>query len=366
MSDMRPARVLHLIPHLGQGGAEACLAALLACHQPDLEQAVCTLIAKAPHFDVPVPLYEGTGQRGVASLSLALHVRRSVRNFQPDLLHCWMYHANLLSLAALGTGTRILWSIHGSRPDRLPKSMTRVVSATCARLSGLVPDRIIYVANSARAEHEALGYVGSRGVVIPNGVDLDRFHPSATIPLSSDIDRPLRLGLVARYDPEVKGHHFFIDVLAKHPLRDKVELVMAGDGCDAAPALRAHLARVGLLPQTRLIGPVGAVERLYAELDILVLPSRSEALPMVVLEAAAMGLVVCASQVGDIPLLGLPQDALFKPGDQDDCARALGVAARLARRPDEALRQRARVESRFGITAVARRYRTLYQEVAQI
>ncbi len=286
-------------------------------------------------------------------------VRRAVQEVQPDVLHCWMYHANLLGLAALGSGARILWSVHSASPWAINKQMTRWVSTACARLSGLVPDRIVYVAEAARRAHEAAGYAAARGLVIPNGIDMERFRlPAAPRPQGGR----LRLGVVARYDP-VKGHHFLIDVLARHPLRDRIELVLAGQGCDTAPALREHLAQVGLLERTELHGAVAAVETLYASLDILALPSRSEALPMAVLEAAATGLTVCASRVGDVPRIGLPEETLFAPCDAADCARALGAAISRCAQPNERDAQRALVLDRFDVTTAAARYAALYRAV---
>lgn len=354
-------RVLHLIPHLGQGGAEAALATLLAAPQPDIEHAVCTMIAAPQHFDVAQSVLHGTGSRGSPSPALALHLRRALLEVRPHVLHCWMYHANLLSLASLGFGVRIIWSLHAERPNAF-KQMTRWVSAACARLSPILPDRIIYVAETARAYHEAAGYAAARGIVIPNGINTERFRPT-TMP------RPrhgmIRLGMVARYDPAVKGHHFLIEVLARHPLRSRLQIVFAGAGCDTAPELRDHLEAAGLLGQARLLGALTQIEQLYADLDLLVLPSRSEALPMSLLEGAATGLVVCASRVGDIPRLGLPEETLFEPDDAFGCARALEAAAALVRRPEVALRQRALIEARFGIDNVARRYAELYRGVAE-
>lgn len=353
--------MLHLIPHLGQGGAEAALAALLATPQPGVEHAVCTMIDAPSHFAVDQPVFRGPGRRGRPSPALALHLRRAVRAFRPHVLHCWMYHANLLSLASVGSGARILWSIHSERPCALGQRMTRWVSAACARFSSVAPHRIVYVADTARSHHEAAGYHPSRSVVIPNGIDTARFRLPSTPRPRDDV---LRLGLIARYDPDVKGHHFLIDRIAAHPLRDRVRLTFAGQGCDDAAPLREHLAATGLLERAHVHGAVPDVERLYEELDILVLPSRSEALPMTLLEGAATGLVVCASRVGDITRLGLPEEALFEPDDAAGFARALDAAADLARRPAAAERQRSLIEPRFGIGTIASRYADLYRETA--
>ncbi len=355
-------RVLHLIPSLGQGGAEAAMANLIATYQPGIDHAVSTMIDVPSHFRIAQPIFYGKGRRRQPSPALILQLRRALRRVRPHILHCWMYHANLLSIASLGSNVRVLWSVHSERPDNLSNLMTRLVSATCAQLSPIIPDRIVYVAETARIHHETNGYATAASVVIPNGIDMFRFKIPVT---PRPQDNLLRIGMVARYDPTVKGHHFLIDVLATHPLRDRLEIIFAGQGCDTAVQLKNHLASVGLLERTRLLGAVTSIETIYAELDVLALPSRSEALPMTLLEGAAMGLTICASRVGDIPRLGLPEEALFEPDDAADCARALDAAAALAHRPGESLRQRSLVASQFSIGTVARRYAELYRSLVK-
>lgn len=355
-------RVLHLIPDLSQGGAEAALATLLAAPRSGIEHAVCMMVNEPCHFPVKQKIFHCNGRRGMPTPALILGLRRAMREVRPHVLHCWMYHANMLSVAALGLGADVIWSIHSESPAVLGRSMTRTVSIACARLSSVLPRRIVYVADAARENHEAMGYDAGRGMVIHNGIDTVRFDlPSVPRPQGGVV----RLGMIARYAPAVKGHHFLIDVLASHPLRHGMQLLFAGQGCDTAPELRDHLAAAGLLERTRLLGAVATVERLYAELDILVLPSQSEALPMTILEGAATGLTICASRVGDIGRLGLPEAALFERGNAADCARALDAAVALARRPGEAQRQRSLIESRFRNETFADRYTDLYRSIGK-
>jgi glycosyltransferase involved in cell wall biosynthesis len=192
---------------------------------------------------------------------------------------------------------------------------------------------------------------------------MDRFKPRGGFLQRVLPEIPITLGMVARYNPDLKGHHFLIEVLASHPLRDRFRVTFAGAGCDTAPELRQHLERAGLLSQTTLHGAVADVERLYAGFDILVLPSRSEALPLTLIEAAAMGVVVCASRVGDVPSIGFAEELLFEPRDAAECARALSAAVELARMPGTAKRLRELVAERFSIDRIARLYADLYRDL---
>ena len=100
--------------------------------------------------------------------------------WRPSLVHTWMYHADLLgSLASILAGCLpVIWCIRASTLDKAHiSSLTRFTVKTCAFLSHLIPTRIISCSHTAARVHVASGYRADKIVVIPNGFDLDRFHP---------------------------------------------------------------------------------------------------------------------------------------------------------------------------------------------
>lgn len=230
----------------------------------------------------------------------------------------------------------------------------------CARLSHRITDAIVYVTQSVREVHERAGYASTRGVVIGNGVDLQRFQPPARAPHVAGA--PIGIALVGRYDP-VKGHHFLVDVVARHPQRDRLRLVMVGRGCDEAPALRDHIVRVGLADQCSLRGAERAPEAIYAAADIVALPSFAEAFPVTLLEAAASGAVIIASRVGENDRLGLDQSCLFGAGDAAGCAEALSDAIAEIDRPTGMRERNRAIAERFSMMVVADSYRDLYRSL---
>jgi glycosyltransferase involved in cell wall biosynthesis len=131
------------------------------------------------------------------------------------------------------------------------------------------------------------------------------------------------------------------------------ELDIAGPG--NAESFRAQAEEIGILPRIRFHGwlPPEQTQILMHEADLLVLPSRNEGLPMVILEAMAHGLAVIATPVGSVA--DAVQDGvtglLVRPGDTEELARAL-----LRLIPDSALRRamgeagRARVARHFTVT----------------
>jgi len=357
-------RVLHLIPNLQQGGAEAMLANLTGV-EGEVDHQVCTMIAGEPFFRVEADrLHIGPGRRGRADLSLAKHIRTTILRVRPHVVHAWMYHANFASVLGLGLGARIVWSIHNSHlRTGESKATTRLVNRCCAVLSSVVPSAIVYVSQVARDLHEAQGYYPRGGLVIPNGVDTDRFSSESASPDPRITRTPGRftLGLIGRFEAG-KGHAFLIDAIKSDVrLQNSLHLVFAGRGC-TAPELRERLSAAGLLDNTTLLEAQVEVERIYAACDAIVVPSFGEAFPMSVIEAASMGKPVIASRVGDIPSLGLRETHLFEAGAIADCVRALHEVVNSTKLQADA--QRA-VAERFGINQIRHRYTILYRNVTE-
>jgi glycosyltransferase involved in cell wall biosynthesis len=359
-------RVLHIIPWLQQGGSEAMLASLVGATKDVVQHRIYTLLPSENFFHLdPAIIRCGAARRGIPSIGTVLDLHDEVKRQRPKIVHAWMYHANLASSVLWGRRPSIVWSIHNSTlPGDSTKRSTRLVNRLCARLSTVVPDKIVYVSAVSRDLHESLGYAAAKGVLIPNGVDPARFSRNRTQPRrNTGNESPATLAMVARYEHQ-KGHHFLIDVLAQHPARDRMRLIFAGRDCDTSPDLRAHLGRVGLLEQSTISGAVRLVEDIYAAADIVVLPSLyGEALPLTLLEASAAGRVICASRVGDIARMGLSSSFLFDAGDAASCAAALTDAMDAARIPVCSSR---RLPDRYTIGSVACQYVDLYRSLTQI
>lgn len=356
MVHSRPLKILHLIPNLRQGGAEAMLSSLVNQPQDGIEHAVCTMMQEPPFFKVPA-LHQGpVPQGGRINASLIPHLSAAFSLFKPDIVQAWMYHANFASTLFKGRA-KIVWSIHSTHLNiASAKPLTRWIDRSCAALSRFVPDKIIYVSAVSRNEHEASGYSVNKSVVIPNGIDLQRFAPR----VKETKSQLKTLLLAGRFSPE-KGHHFFVECLSKLHLAKALRLIFVGDGCNS-DALKSLVSSYGLSARAEFHGAVVDIERFYAECDILVLPSLVEALPMVVLEAAAMGKAVVASRVGEIPHLGFNNACLFEPGDSVGLAHALAFA--LNTDPDVMARDNQALAQRYSIAQSFERYRQVYQDLA--
>ena len=125
------------------------------------------------------------------------------------------------------------------------------------------------------------------------------------------------VAMVGRVEFRQKCQDFLIRAVARHhsTLKDTV-FAIVGDGPDLEAAKR--LARnLGLGNRIRFLPWLNDVGDLYAALDVLLIPSRYEGVPLVMLEAMARGIPVLASSVDGMADF-LPAECLFAPGDEDD------------------------------------------------
>ena len=131
-----------------------------------------------------------------------------------------------------------------------------------------------------------------------------------TVPAAPDAADFLYIGMMR----DLKGPDLFIDALAQVEMRlgRKVTAVMVGDGEDL-PRYEAQVKRLGLDDRVRFLKPMPA-RQAFALAGIVVVPSRAEAMPYIVLEALAAGKPMIATAVGGIPeIFGAGSPALVRP-----------------------------------------------------
>jgi glycosyltransferase involved in cell wall biosynthesis len=131
--------------------------------------------------------------------------------------------------------------------------------------------------------------------IVYNGIDTARFQPGDPVSACRQLNLPqdkIRLGMVGRIEFRQKQQHLLVQAVAAEPaLATACHLVFAGEGPDVA-ALRALIDRHRL---AATILPWCDPALLYHALDALVIPSRYEGLPLVMLESLASGTAVLAS-----------------------------------------------------------------------
>jgi glycosyltransferase involved in cell wall biosynthesis len=281
-----------------------------------------------------------------------------------DVVHCHWSAAGLVGYWATRRRPRpVVLTVRGS-DLHLQRGVSGRMNAWVWRRM----DRVIAVSQDLASRLVAAGVPATRTLVVRNGVagrfaPLDRQQARTRLGLPSDRHVILFVGLLV----PVKG----VDVLlaALRQLADPRSLcVLVGDGSERA-ALAAAATAAGLGEQVHFAGaqPSTEIPWWMGAADVLVLPSRSEGRPNVVLEAQACGLPVIATHVGGTPeLIEHQQSGWLVPPDQPGVLAA--AVARLRDDPQLAVRLGTEGRARLGRsdatwTASARQTRAVYSEV---
>lgn len=198
-------------------------------------------------------------------------------------------------------------------------------------------DHVITVSDALRARLESIAVPLEHVTALPNGVDLSQFCPGERGVLAREFGFKGPILLSVGHLVEGKGHHIVIDALAELP---NFGLIIVGAGKEER-ALRERIKARKLESRVHLAGAVPH-ERLtdyYRSADALVLASRSEGMPNVVLEALACGTPVVASAVGGIPEVVKAPEAGCLVNERSPQAFVKAIKGLFAHYPD---RRRAR------------------------
>lgn len=289
-------------------------------------------------------------------------IGRLIRAARPSAV-LWHSHYAPLSLAAAAaraSGTRAVVMVeHHAAALRTRFDELRSVGALA------VADAVVFQSDQERGayRHRALQRMtGTRGAIIPNGVDLGTFRPSPQSPADGAARSPLLIGMIARMVP---GKDFEGLVLAAAALRSRpgtppFRLLLAGDGPQRA-ALEALAEAEGMRDVVTFLGQLAgpAVVRYLQELDVLVHATSGESVSMSLLEAYATGLPVVTSNVAGVR--NMVRDGvdgiLVAPGRPSDLADALqAVLSQPERRRELGSAARTRAVQEFGSDAMGQRY----------
>lgn len=365
-------KVVHLITGLDGGGAERMLTHLASggdraafshtvvsmmdegVYGPELREAGVTVHC----LDMP---------RGRPSWRGFRRFLKLLRAEQPAVLQTWLYHADLLGLAArrLSGSPRLVWNLRCSDMDMAHYSpLSRLILRLLARWSDR-PDLVIVNSEAGRVLHQQLGYRPRRWSVIPNGFDLGRFHPDPAAPgrLRAALGLPadaIIAGHVARFDP-MKDHAAFLAALALCP---NIHGVMVGKGVTPTNLeLTDTVRRLGLEARVHCLGERRDMPELMAGFDFLVLSSAfGEGFPNVVGEAMASATPCIATEVGDAAAIIGATGKTVPRRDPAALARAMNELAALTptARHELGKAARVRIEAHFGLPQTIAAYEREY------
>ncbi|MEP6775181.1 MAG: glycosyltransferase [Chloroflexota bacterium] len=375
-SDKRRLNVMQMTDVTGRGGAEKALADIAL--NLDRERYNVTVCATRSAGNYQPLLDEAgvktfvQGRKSRWDVGQWWKLVRLLRTERVDILHTHLFGSNTLGrlLGRLGGVPVVIahehWSTISPRQAQIDRLLYRLSS------------RVIVPSEASKQLVMLTEKIPAGAIsVLYNGVDTSRYMPPSTEARAEarrefgiKVD-DLLIGVVGRLSPEKGGLDNLIR--AAYRLREQhvnVRLLIVGDG-----PVRAKLEKLdaelhewnrGLESSVIFAGPRQDIPRLLGAMDIFVLPSLNEALPIVILEAMAVGLPVVATRVGGVP--EIVQDGatglLVAPGDE---AALLTALNRLAE--DSALRVkladagREQVRGKFTIEQMVRNLEIIYEEL---
>lgn len=368
-SDEKRIRVALVITELNVGGAERCLTQLaigldrarfdplviVIAPRPLPEQQ--SLLKRLEAADVPVRFLNASSKWLV--LIAARRLRKTLIAFEPDVVQSFLFHADVLvRIIRRGTRHKACLGFRVADPSRRRQRLERWAAQPATAVVCVSEAVRDYARDEVRIAPEKL-------VVIPNSIDVDKQCDAVPFDL-------MALGLpasrrailcVGRLHPQ-KGLDWLLAAMpAVFERLSTHDLLVVGGGPDATQ-LQAQTRQLGIAERVHFLGWRGDVPRLMAAASLLVLPSRWEGMPNVVLEAMATGLPVVATDTHGVRELLAPNDVeqTVQFGDTTALVEklvAFGLDSPLAKRVGIANQQRA--ASRFSTDSMVNAYETLYE-----
>jgi glycosyltransferase involved in cell wall biosynthesis len=366
-------RILHVVPSFGLGGMEKIICAVINASTTEHQHAILSLdgctsaLAWISDARVRITPFRKDKSRRLFFCSLLTTLRQS----QPDLLMTYNWGAtDAIWLGRLAGISNIVHHEHGFNVDEGVSTSWRrdLIRFIVYRFAS----KIVVV--SHELEHilrNRFGLMERRVTRIPNGIDSDFYSPDEVerkrIRKSLGFrDSDIVVGFSGRLDP-VKNLDLLLDIFHNsNPGEYPFRLLVVGEGPDR-PRLEARCRAEGLHAYVRLAGQHEQVLPYLRGMDVFLLTSLREQMPLTVLEAMGVGTPVIATRVGEVPYiiedgtegfirdLDAPAEAFAKALNSLLCAskrKAMGAAARK------------RILAEFGQKTMLKHYVDLIQQFA--
>ena len=287
---------------------------------------------------------------------------REISKLQPDVLHSHGAkggaYARIIGSLLRVSGSRVarLYCPHGGSIHYDAASVKGRLFFFLERFLERMTDRLIFVSGYERDGYiEKVGKPRCPTSLVYNGLSPEEFEPVTPYADAADF---LYIGMMR----DLKGADLFLAALALLRDRDGISATahFVGDGPDK-PRYQEDIRRLGLESQVRVHDAMPA-RMAFAMAHRVVVPSRAESMPYIVLEAIAAQMPILATRVGGIPeILTQDNDRLIEPGNAAALADAMKASLSNPELAVEAGDRREKLRGRFSVERMAQDVETAYR-----
>ncbi|MCA1320489.1 glycosyltransferase family 4 protein [Bacillus tianshenii] len=307
-----------MLNYVGDGGSEKYVMDLML--SLGAERCILVYSDKGPGLkafeDLNVTMYQ-VKMKHPFDVSAARQLKQIINKENVEVVHAQFLRENYIGAIAkvLGAKVKLIWTYHVDVPMSLP---VRFLNSLVTRLNHTV----IAVSDFMKKSLERKGVSSNKIKLIYNGIDCGDFSKD------KKVNSIAIISIIGRLREE-KGHLFLLDSLAilqdKHPEYQWI-CHMFGEGPDKEK-IEQKIEALGFQSKVILKGFSTNKEEMLHESDIIVVPSRNEALSYVAIEALAYGTPAIVTDVGGLPEVVKDKETGFVVdyGNKDKLAEQIGV-----------------------------------------
>jgi len=375
-------KICHIITDLDVGGAESMLFSLVSNSNmhTDFNHYIVSLKGDGIYgkklMETGAPVYSLNMQRSVFGGFSVFKLLKVLKKIRPDILHTWLYHADVAGLVfgiLFQKNMPIIWNLRCSDMDLTHYSYrTRLILWALVLLSHL-PDAVIANSQSGKNYHIQKGYKPGLWKIIPNGFNTEKYKPdhanrdrfrTALGIKNSDVV----IGMIARYDP-MKDHNNFLSAANKLVKKiSTVHFILVGRGINESNReLMREIRRNNLGAYIHLIEETDKVEKIIPGFDISTLSSMSEGFPNIIGESMACGVPCVCTDTGDSGILIGDTGKVVQRKNAEALANAWMSLIELSKekRTDLGLKARQRILNYYTIQRIVEQYEQFYASIVK-
>ncbi len=372
---MKKITILHLIYSWKTGiyGAERIVLKLVS--NLSKSKFNCVVVTIKHSKKDKIPLLKELNKNGIVTDSLILKGRFDItsvvrcknllKKYKAEILHCHGYKADIIGLftGILLPKIKLVATLHGwwARESFKLKFYEFLDLFAVKRF-----DRIIVVSKAIQATLLSKRFFKGKLELIHNGVEISRFideKNSESLKARLKINKEDKvIGLVGRLGKE-KGHIYLLeampDIIEQFP---KVKVIILGEGI-LENELKTYAKKLKISDKLMFLGFKKDMVRFYALMDVFVLPSLSEGLPVALLEAMVARKAIVATNVGGIPsvIKNMETGILIEPKNSNLLVKAISKVLNNKNLAFQlAVNARRIAECTFSIDAMIKKYEKVY------